>query len=164
MKLGIDFGTTRIVVAAADRGNYPILSFDTPEGHADWFPPLVALRGDRRRYGWEAWAAQAEPEWTVVRSLKRILEDAGPETRIEVDGVRHALLDLLGGLVAALRQALPLEAHEIMLGVPANANSNQRFLTVEAFRRAGFEVLGLLNEPSEEDAPGSCCAEFQRDF
>ena len=35
-----------------------------------------------------------------------------------------------------------------MLGVPANANSNQRFLTVEAFRRAGFQVLGLLNEPS----------------
>jgi len=35
-----------------------------------------------------------------------------------------------------------------MLGVPANANSNQRFLTVEAFREAGFNVLGLLNEPS----------------
>ena len=32
--------------------------------------------------------------------------------------------------------------------MPANANSNQRFLTVEAFRRAGFSVLGLLNEPS----------------
>ena len=39
----------------------------------------------------------------------------------------------------------PLEA---MLGVPANANSNQRFLTTEAAREAGFEVLGLLNEPS----------------
>ena len=24
MKIGIDFGTTRIVVAAADRGNYPV--------------------------------------------------------------------------------------------------------------------------------------------
>src|SRR5258708_20627447 len=35
-----------------------------------------------------------------------------------------------------------------MLGVPAHANSNQRFLTVEAFRTAGFEVLGLINEPS----------------
>jgi molecular chaperone DnaK (HSP70) len=35
-----------------------------------------------------------------------------------------------------------------MLGVPANANSNQRFLTTEAFRQAGFHVLGLLNEPS----------------
>ena len=40
------------------------------------------------------------------------------------------------------------EPLEVMLGVPANANSNQRFLTVEPFQRAGFEVLGLLNEPS----------------
>jgi len=28
MRLGIDFGTTRVVVAAVDRDNYPILSFD----------------------------------------------------------------------------------------------------------------------------------------
>src|SRR5436309_1650591 len=28
MKLGIDFGTTRVVVAAVDRGNYPVLSFE----------------------------------------------------------------------------------------------------------------------------------------
>src|SRR5204863_1529460 len=63
------------------------------------------------------------------------------------------LTDLLGGLTGDLHQELaarfgataPLEA---MLGVPANANSNQRFLTVDAFRRAGFSVLGLLNEPS----------------
>jgi len=27
MKLGIDFGTTRIVVAASDRGNFPVVNF-----------------------------------------------------------------------------------------------------------------------------------------
>jgi molecular chaperone DnaK (HSP70) len=37
---------------------------------------------------------------------------------------------------------------QIMLGVPANANSNQRFLAQDAARGAGLEVLGLLNEPS----------------
>src|SRR5208282_683744 len=37
---------------------------------------------------------------------------------------------------------------QAMLGVPANANSNQRFLTEEATRAAGIEVLGLSNEPS----------------
>ena len=35
-----------------------------------------------------------------------------------------------------------------MIGVPANATSNQRFLTEEAGRRAGFDVLGVVNEPS----------------
>jgi len=44
MRLGVDFGTTRIVVAAADRGNYPVVSFDRSDGdHQDWIPPLVAF-------------------------------------------------------------------------------------------------------------------------
>src|SRR4029077_11071944 len=42
----------------------------------------------------------------------------------------------------------PGEALEIVLGVPAHANSNQSFLSVESFRTAGFQVLGVLNEPS----------------
>jgi molecular chaperone DnaK (HSP70) len=40
------------------------------------------------------------------------------------------------------------EPLEVVLGVPANANSNQRFLTEEAAQNAGFTVLGLMNEPS----------------
>src|SRR6266705_6290575 len=149
MKLGIDFGTTRVVVAAVDRGNYPILTFETREGAVDWFPPLVALQGAQRCYGWDAWAVQGEPGWTVLRSLKRVLEDAGADTGLEVDGRSHPLLDLLTGMTSELKRALGLPGPlEVMLGVPANANSNQRFLTVEAFRRAGFQVLGLLNEPS----------------
>lgn len=153
MKLGIDFGTTRIVVAAADRGNYPLVSFDTADGSFDWFPPLVAFKGDERRYGWDAWHAQSDRGWIVIRSLKRFLEHAGPGTCLAGPEGPIRLDELMTGLATALRNALasqygesePLEA---MLGVPANANSNQRFLTVEAFRRAGFSVLGLLNEPS----------------
>lgn len=153
MKLGIDFGTTRIVVASADRGNYPLASFETSDGVFDWFPPLVALRGAERRFGWDAWNTQGEWGWTIIRSLKRYLEDAGPETRLEIGEVAIPLSDLLLGLVNSLGAALrarwgETEPLEVMLGVPANANSNQRFLTVDAFRRAGFSVLGLLNEPS----------------
>jgi Ethanolamine utilization protein EutJ (predicted chaperonin) len=55
---------------------------------------------------------------------------------------------LTGALRSAILATGVREPLEIMLGVPANANSNQRFLTAEAFRRAGFDVLGLLNEPS----------------
>jgi molecular chaperone DnaK (HSP70) len=153
MKLGIDFGTTRIVVAAADRGNYPLVPFETLDSTFEWFPPLVALRGDERRYGWDAWHAQGEPEWTVVRSLKRYLEEAGPETLLDAGGSTVSLAELTQGLLGQLHRELSQhfgekELMEIMLGVPANANSNQRFLTVDAFRRAGFSVLGLLNEPS----------------
>ena len=81
MKLGIDFGTTSIVAAAADRGNYPLVGFESPDGQArDWFPPLVAFRGNERRFGWNAWAVQGDREWTVLRSLKRLLKRRRPDT------------------------------------------------------------------------------------
>jgi molecular chaperone DnaK (HSP70) len=158
MKLGVDFGTTRIVVAAADRGNYPVVSFDTAEGcMAEWVPPLIAVRGAQRLYGWAAWNAQEQPGWTCIRSIKRLLENAGPATEVELGGGNASIVTLLREMCEALRAALLTSSNlrlpadeklEIMLGVPANANTNQRFLTVEAFRQAGFEVLGLLNEPS----------------
>jgi molecular chaperone DnaK (HSP70) len=64
---------------------------------------------------------------------------------------------LMAEMMAALKKQLlehsnlgadSQEPLEIMLGVPASANSNQRFLTEEAAQEAGFTVLGLLNEPS----------------
>jgi molecular chaperone DnaK (HSP70) len=149
MQLGIDFGTTRTVVAAADRGNYPIHSFESPDGGTyDWFPSLIAVKGDQRLYGWEAWTRQQEPGWTIVRSIKRIFDDAGPHTIVHIGGETFPLMQMLIEMGAAIRHALPDGPLQIMLGVPANANSNQRFLTAEMFRQAGFEVIGLLNEPS----------------
>jgi molecular chaperone DnaK (HSP70) len=157
MKLGIDFGTNRIVVAVADRGNYPLISFESADGSmAEWFPSLVAVRGEERRYGWHAWDLQADESWTVIRSIKRLLEDAGPGTVLDLGEQQIPLAELLNGLTGAVRQSiadasLPLaegETLEVILGVPAHANSNQRFLTVESFRCSGFKVLGVLNEPS----------------
>ena len=149
MRLGIDFGTTRTVVAAVDRGNYPLLSFEGPESApVEWFPSLVAVRGNERLYGWQAWACQQDPEWTIIRSLKRILQDAGPNTILELADQQVPLIQVLREMASALRDLLPQEKLEVMLGVPANANTNQRFLTVEAFRSAGCDVVGLLNEPS----------------
>jgi molecular chaperone DnaK len=151
MRLGIDFGTTRTVVAAVDRGNYPILPFEDPDGAVvDWFPSLVAVKGNQRLYGWQAWACQQYPNWTIVRSLKRVLQDAGPNTVVQLGDSAVPLNQVLHEMASALRAALLQQQQrlEVVLGVPANANSNQRFLTVEAFRLAGCDVIGLLNEPS----------------
>lgn len=158
MRLGVDFGTTRIVVAAADRGNFPLVTFDAPDGEArDWFPSLIAERGSERAFGWDAWQVQGDPDWTIVRSIKRLLKDAGPKTGVQLGAEQILLGDLIAELLQALQTQLRNhstlrlrrgEPLEVMIGVPANANSNQRFLTAEAFRAAGFRVLGMLNEPS----------------
>jgi molecular chaperone DnaK (HSP70) len=158
VKIGIDFGTTRIVVAAADRGNYPLVNFEAPDGRVrDWFPSLLAVSGDKRVYGWEALEQQGKDGWTVVRSIKRRLKSAGPCTEFAIGGRRLNVSQIITEMMSALHRELigrstlgasKYDRLQAMLGIPANANSNQRFLTQEAARAAGFEVLGLLNEPS----------------
>jgi molecular chaperone DnaK (HSP70) len=158
MRLGIDFGTTRTRVAAAVRGNYPLVTFQTEDGGAmEWYPSLIAVRGGEMLFGPRAQAVQHEPEWAALGSFKRLLGGAGLESAWGVGDIEATALEWLTRFLAALRRDLlessNLEAPrgerlEAMLGIPANATSTQRFLTLEAFRRAGFEVAGMLNEPS----------------
>ena len=63
MRIGFDFGTTRIVVAAVDRGNYPLVNFEKHGGRVhDWFPSVLAISGDRHLYGWEPlWKGMGQP-------------------------------------------------------------------------------------------------------
>lgn len=145
-------------MAAADRGNYPLVNFETSDGRAfDWFPAVLAVSGEQRLYGWDALAVHGQPGWTLIRSLKRALKTAGPFTEIDIDGQSVNLALLVTEMMSVLRHDLVGRSaigadentkFEVMLGVPANANSNQRFLTEECARAAGFEVLGLSNEPS----------------
>ena len=62
------------MVAAVDRGNYPLAFFDPPaEGQMHgWFPPVVAVIGSKRVYGWEAIAVQDQPGGPLLRSPKRL--------------------------------------------------------------------------------------------
>lgn len=153
-------------MAAADRGNYPLVTFEARDGRVrDWFPSLLAVSEDKRVYGWEALEQQVKPGWTIVRSLKRCLRNAGPSSALDIAGRRLNLFLLMTEMMAALRRELldkstlgagKYDRLQAMLGVPANANSNQRFLTQEAARAAGFEVLGLLNEPSAAAVEFAC--------
>src|SRR5580693_1493691 len=55
VQLGIDFGTTRTVVACADRGNHPVVCFTDASGDTvAWIPSVVAERDGELRYGLDA--------------------------------------------------------------------------------------------------------------
>jgi molecular chaperone DnaK (HSP70) len=158
MRLGIDFGTTRTRVAAAIRGNYPLVTFQAGNDDAlDWYPSLLATRGERALFGLRAQAVQYDPEWSLLRSFKRLLAESHPDTALKVGSLELPMQEWLTRFLVALRMDLvhrssleigPRDRLEVMVGAPAHANSNQRFLTLEAFRRAGFDVVGMLNEPS----------------
>ncbi len=158
MRLGIDFGTTRTRVAAVLKGNYPLITFQAETGDGvDWYPSLLAARGDRLAFGLEAQAMQYEQGWEVLSSFKRLLSDTSPHALWKVGEVELPVIEWLTRFFGHLRQDLTRQSNlevgrreriEVMAGIPANANSNQRFLTLEALRQAGFHVIGMLNEPS----------------
>ena len=154
MRVGIDFGTTHTVVAAVDRGNYPVVSF---EGVDAWPSLIAANAAGELRFGADAAAVRHEPGWSVLRSFKRLLNDAGPLTSVTLAGRDYRLADLLTGFLAQLKTDLqrhsnatlaPGEGIEAAISVPANASSAQRLLTLDAYVAAGFHVVALLNEPS----------------
>jgi len=178
VRLGIDFGTTRTVVACADRGNYPVISFQDDAGDAhDFFPSVVAERDGELRFGFDALAAAAaDPSFTAVRSFKRLLADAhsGPGQTVTIGSTTIAIDDLVTRFLVATKEAVltrsnlpaaapsggkgkkasaakarePEEELRSVVAVPANASGAQRFVTLDAFRRAGFNPIAMLNEPS----------------
>ncbi|BBX44643.1 Hsp70 family protein [Mycobacterium cookii] len=154
MKVGIDFGTTHTVAAVVDRGNYPVVSFD---GLDTWPSIIAANEAGELRFGLDAAAVRHDPGWCALRSFKRLLNDAGPRSTVELAGRSYRLAELFAGFLAQLKSDLQHRSNielpagepvEAAISVPANASSAQRFMTLDAFTQAGFEVAALLNEPS----------------
>jgi molecular chaperone DnaK (HSP70) len=156
MRLGIDFGSRWIAVAIADRGNYPLVSFEGEyTGARKYFPPLVAIQRTRRIYGWDAWSAQSDSSANVLGAVEPALPLASSVSFC----TSAPTIDLLTEIASALRAALQnnadlnaasAETHEVMLGIPVQVDEAQRAATIEAFRRAGFVVLGLMEEPTAD--------------
>ena len=151
MRAGIDLGTTRTVVAAVDRGNYPVLGFEDALGDPhEHIPSVVALHDGRLVCGWAALAAGEEGA-PLVRSFKRMLSraDATAETPVRFGDRTRTLGEALAAFAAHVVEQIDApDDLQVVLGVPANAHSAQRLLTLDAFARTGADVIALVNEPS----------------
>jgi molecular chaperone DnaK (HSP70) len=153
MRLGIDFGTTRTVVAAVHDGRHPVVTFDDDGEFREHIPGIAVVRDGELVVGWDAARALAAGEVEhAIRSVKRVAQAAMPDELV-LPGI--TALELVTTFLAALRRAITTRSNldvegplEVMVAVPANAASRQRWLTLEAFRRAGFAPIGLLNEPT----------------
>jgi len=158
MRLGIDFGTTRTVVAAQEKGNYPVCTFSWGGEVKDYIPSLAAVKDGILHFGWDAVERLNHPDTHVLRSMKRLAGHLRPEDPLDIGpDFSITLLELVSLFLTHVRQmvvrhgSIPMkrkDSLEVMVACPANANSNQRYITLEAFRRAGFTVLGAMNEPS----------------
>jgi molecular chaperone DnaK (HSP70) len=153
MKLGIDFGTTRTVVAAVQDGRYPLAAFDDAGEFKEHVPGIAVVRRGQLLVGWEAARALAAGETDyAIRSIKRVVQTLMPDHEV-LPGV--TALELVTRFLGALRSQILATSNlaardplEVMISVPANAASRQRWLTLEAFSRAGFHPIGMINEPT----------------
>jgi len=157
MRLGIDFGTTRTVVAAAVEGRYPVAAFDTGHGFVDFVPGLAVASQAGMTMGWEAAEQLTSSAPSALRSIKRVVSALSPDEAVTALFSSPTALQLTTTYLQRLRQMIvehsnldvgPDEVLEAMVAVPAGANTRQRYLTMEAFTRAGFRVVGMLNEPT----------------
>lgn len=151
MRVGIDLGTTRTVVAAVDRGNYPVLGFEDALGDPhEHIPSVVALERGRLLCGWDAVAA-AEEGAPSMRSFKRLMagRDATADSPVAIGSETRALGEVLAAFAGHVVEQIGADdSLHAVLGVPANAHSAQRLLTLDAFARHGVDVIALVNEPS----------------
>lgn len=158
MRFGLDVGTTRTIAAAVDRGNYPIVTVEDTFGDShDFIPSVVAMKDGHIVSGWDA-VEIGQDHPTFTRSFKRLLTHPNVTEATPVRLGEHTITigELLQSFARTVVKALEdyqaqlgdTSAVEVVIGVPANAHSAQRLLTMSAFSTAGATVVGLVNEPS----------------
>ncbi|MFH1137134.1 MAG: Hsp70 family protein [Pseudomonadota bacterium] len=161
IKLGIDLGTTHTMLVRADAPDYPVLSlpfeYRGKRLVVDRVPTAITLYQGKYYFGPAAEACFLDrfDEGALLRgSLKRLLHNWREGQTVEFDNASPLVDDLLTAFLQELRAAalrsLKIKNADIeaVIAVPANASSSQRFVTLDCFKRAGFDVLHILDEPS----------------
>ena len=113
----------------------------------EYLPSLVAVKRGTLKFGWDAVNCLNDPNTHVLRSMKRLSSDIQPDEPVEVGpGFSIPMLELVTLFLRYVRKMLSRNSNlsidnrrplEVMVAVPANANNNQRYITLEAFRGAG---------------------------
>jgi len=151
--LGIDFGTTNSVAATYTASGPDVLALDIAP--SDWIPygfdkvmPSVFARDDHDRimFGWEAKESSAS-KFEAVKRLFATQQDLA----FGADGDSLFVEEAATLLFAEIRRRAEMAgvgARQAVVTVPANSKGRARHRTKICAGMGGFEVLGLINEPT----------------
>ncbi len=146
--VGIDLGTTNSAVAHVDSHGRAVI---VPNRFGEPITPsVVCFRDGEVLVGQEAKELQAAGHPQVAAFFKRQM--GVPNFVFYADGRDHTAVDLSALVLAALKHdaeaALREKVTHAVITVPAYFRNPQREATIEAGRRAGLEVLQVVNEPT----------------
>lgn len=151
--VGIDFGTTNSVAATFVAGSADVLALDSAP--TEWIPygfdkvmPSVFARDDHDRlmFGWAAKESSAS-KFDAVKRLFATQQDLA----FGADGDSLFVEEAATLLFAEIRRRAELagvSARQAVITVPANSKGRARHRTKICAGMGGFEVLGLINEPT----------------
>jgi molecular chaperone DnaK (HSP70) len=155
--IGIDFGTTNSVAAAYGPGDVEILELDDPP--SEWAPygfgrviPSVFASDEHGRiaFGWEA-KVGTEVSGNRFDAIKRLFasqEDAAYGDDGASIAVEEAATLLFAEIQRRAESRAGVSARQAVVTVPANSKGRARHRTKICAGMGGFEVLGLINEPT----------------
>jgi molecular chaperone DnaK len=151
--IGIDFGTTNSV-AAINRGTRTeVLQLDSPPlqwepyGFGRVMPSTFSIESDSQlTFGWAAKTSLGS-KFDAVKRLFATQQDlafAGDGESLEVEEAAT----LLFSEIRRRAEAQGVAANRAVITVPANSKGRARHRTKICAGMGGFEVLGLVNEPT----------------
>jgi molecular chaperone DnaK (HSP70) len=142
MILGIDFGTSRTVAASLEDGDYTVCRFNCNGKFKEYIPSLIAVKDGSIKFGWDAVSCENDPNVFLMRSLKRMVGYYPPDLDFELaPNVHITVLELAALFMEHVKKMLKNNSNlimvkdepiEVMIATPANANTNQRYITMEA--------------------------------
>ncbi|MBB3061697.1 Hsp70 family protein [Microbulbifer rhizosphaerae] len=143
---GIDLGTTNSCIAVLEQGQPRVVPLDGQ----NTMPSMLAWKDGQWLAGTAARNHYVVAPQEAVISIKRKMDDPG--YRVELGGQQLSPVDvsakILEALVGAAQRELGEAVTRAVITVPAWFQEQQRQATLEAGRRAGLDVLQIVNEPT----------------
>ncbi|MBP7051335.1 MAG: Hsp70 family protein [Phycisphaerae bacterium] len=147
--VGIDLGTTFSSLAMLNAIGKPEI---VPNADGDRLTPSAIFfdedDGGVIRVGVEALNSRHLNASRSVRWVKRHMGD--PDFKVSIDGKNWTATELSALILRKLRQdgaAQAGEMHDAVISVPAHFDEIRRKATMDAGTAAGFNVIGIVNEP-----------------
>ena len=146
--IGIDLGTTFSSLAYLNALGEPVIAADEKTG-AHSLPSAVSWTQDGQcLVGLPAIHSRYTDVSRAVRWIKRQMGERAFQKRI--DGVTYKPEDISAKILRSLKESAEKQIGniaQVIITVPANFEDIARSATKEAGRKAGLDVIGLVDEP-----------------